>query len=86
MSSNEQMNNALEVGTRITCYWPDDDQWYNGTVANELDNDRFWVSYDDGDEGEINIKQDSTRATTGDSKDPKTEYYALEKGLTMEFR
>ena len=53
--------NPLEIGTRITCYWPDDDQWYKGTVADELDDDRFWIKYDDGDEGELNIKEDKWR-------------------------
>lgn len=55
------MTKPLEIGTRITCYWPDDDQWYKGTVADELDDDRFWIKYDDGDEGELNIKEDKWR-------------------------
>ncbi|CAJ1960340.1 unnamed protein product [Cylindrotheca closterium] len=60
MSSNEQTE-VLQTGMRITCYWPDDDQWYKGTVAEKLDDDRFKISYDDGDEGEINAKEDKWR-------------------------
>ena len=67
MTHNEQTN-VRQIGTRITCYWPDDDQWYKGTVADELDDDRFWILYDDGDEGEINIREDKWRSSLDPQK------------------
>ncbi|CAJ1960408.1 unnamed protein product [Cylindrotheca closterium] len=60
MSSNKQTE-VLQIGMKITCYWPDDDQWYKGTVAEKIDDDRFKISYDDGDEGEISAKEDKWR-------------------------
>ncbi|CAJ1911128.1 unnamed protein product [Cylindrotheca closterium] len=56
-------NTILEIGTRISCFWPDDEQWYKGTVAKQLDGDRFWIKYDDGDEEEINIKKDKWKTS-----------------------
>lgn len=37
------------VGSRIRVYWPDDDDWYVGTVIKALKNGKHKVRYDDGD-------------------------------------
>lgn len=53
--SRHPSDRVLNVGTRVTVYWPDDDEWYKGTVAavdddEEEDGDnRVLVAYDDGD-------------------------------------
>ena len=66
MSNN---NDHLEVGTRITVYSSDDDQWYRGTVAsapNEDDDDdnRFLIEYDDGDTAWLDKTESRWRRST----------------------
>mmetsp|Transcript_17504 Transcript_17504/g.43015 ORF Transcript_17504/g.43015 Transcript_17504/m.43015 type:complete len:768 (-) Transcript_17504:777-3080(-) len=72
MNSSRKTNAALEIGKRITCFWPDDDQWYKGTVAEKLDDDQFWIKYDLGDEQEMDIKKDKWRILNRQDKDIKT--------------
>lgn len=41
------------VGDSIKVFWPLDNQYYNGTVANISDNNVFTISYDDGEVEEL---------------------------------
>ena len=59
----------LKVGTRITVYWSDDDQWYKGTVASRRDDDddddhRFLIEYDDGDTAWMDASTSKWRSST----------------------
>lgn len=53
----------LTIGTRVTVYWPDYDQWYKGTVVEEDldDKERLLIHYDDGDEAWMDTAQDRWR-------------------------
>lgn len=44
-------NIQLDVGVRVTVYWPGDDQWYKGTVVKRKKKNKLkvLVKYDDGD-------------------------------------
>ena len=39
---------VVRKGARISVYWPDDDEWYDGRV-HSLDQEGCWVHHDDGD-------------------------------------
>jgi hypothetical protein len=42
-------SDELTKGSRLTVYWSDDDQWYEGTTASDpRDDNRVRVKYDDG--------------------------------------
>jgi hypothetical protein len=64
----------LDVGTRVTVYWSDDDQWYKGSVAalDTEDENCFLIEYDDGDTDWMNTATAKWRA----SSKPDTFYQA----------
>lgn len=59
---------TLEIGTRVTVYWSDDDQWYKGTVTKAPKRRRaeeyVWIEYDDGDKDWMNINKQKWRQST----------------------
>ena len=56
---------ALDVGTRVTVYWSDDDQWYKGTVAKRRTNGfEHLIDYDDGDKDWMDVRNTRWRAST----------------------
>ena len=59
---------TLEIGTRVTVYWSDDDQWYKGTVAkaarSRTEEEDVWIEYDDGDKDWMNIRKQKWRQST----------------------
>lgn len=58
------------MGTRITVYWPGDDQWYKGTVAATEPNDEHtvFVEYDDGDSDWVDLSVSKWRRSTKPDK------------------
>eukprot|EP00978_Attheya_sp_CCMP212_P009562 scaffold22653_cov53-Attheya_sp.AAC.4 len=66
MNSSSRQSLGLNVGTRVTVYWSDDDEWYKGTVATELlhDDDRVRIEYDDGESDWMDITADRWGASS----------------------
>ena len=57
--SREQL---FEIGTRVTVYWPGNDDWYKGTVVQLMDDDpRVLVEYDNGNSGWLDPEMDNWR-------------------------
>lgn len=56
----------LEIGTGVTVYWPDDDQWYKGALSDldPRDDNRVLVEYDDGDIKWMNLATTRWRRST----------------------
>eukprot|EP00978_Attheya_sp_CCMP212_P023187 scaffold70400_cov54-Attheya_sp.AAC.5 len=66
MNSSRQ-SFALNLGTRVTVYWSDDDEWYKGTVVSELlhhNDDRVLIEYDDGYTDWMFVTADRWRAAS----------------------
>ena len=54
-------NNTIRTiprGTRLSVYWPDDDQYYPGTITNITKRGRFHISYDDGDVETVDLTKE----------------------------
>ena len=59
----KRIDNNLVVGSRLSVYWPKEKEWYTGTLAEILDDDKnnnnknrpHHIKYDDGDEEWIHL-------------------------------
>lgn len=58
----------FEVGMRVTVFWPDDDEWYKGTVASELEGDYVLIEYDDGEVDWMDVSTNKWRRSTKPDK------------------
>lgn len=80
----------LRIGTRVTVYWPDDDQWYKGTVVLESDDDHVLIDYDNGTTNSLDCTTDRWRSSskpdtflklgTGQSEKQRDQVARLETG------
>ena len=67
------------VGTSIEVYWPDDDQYYTGTVESfDVDTLLHQIAYDDGDVEHLNMVNEVYRVLSS-SLMPKKALVALQK-------
>jgi hypothetical protein len=55
----------VEIGSRVAVYWPDDDEYYEGTVTRERNKKPFYLEYDDGDREWIDFRQHEFRLLPG---------------------
>jgi len=84
MNSSRQ-SFALNLGTRVTVYWSDDDEWYKGTVVSELlhhNDDRVLIEYDDGYTDWMSVTADQWRAASSKPDIPiqhDTVFFALKR-------
>jgi len=52
----------IDVGSRVSIYWEDDDEFFNATVTDrKLRGKPFYVEYDDGDEEWIDLRKHKFR-------------------------
>ena len=57
---------AVEVGSRVAVYWPNDDQYYEATVTRERNTKKaFYLEYDDGSSEWIDLRQHRFRLLLG---------------------
>ncbi|KAK3272259.1 hypothetical protein CYMTET_19437 [Cymbomonas tetramitiformis] len=49
------------VGARLEVYWPLDDDWYKGTVADVASTGQHHIQYDDGEEEWLQLSEELTR-------------------------
>jgi len=66
MSPSKAAQEIPKIGDRISVFWPDDVEYYSGTVAG-LSGLNVWVTYDDGDEEIINILNEVWKFQDDDS-------------------
>jgi hypothetical protein len=60
---------AVEVGSRVAVYRPDDDQYYEATVTRERNKKLpLYLEYDDGDHEWIDLRQHSFRLLPGGTR------------------
>jgi Helicase associated domain len=60
---------AVEVGSRVAVYWPDDDQYYEATVTRERNKKLpLYLEYDDGDHEWIDLRQHRFRLLSGGTR------------------
>eukprot|EP00854_Cymbomonas_tetramitiformis_P034460 gene34460-biopygen30740 len=50
---------GLVRGCKVRVYWPVDDAWYPGTVGDTMANGSTHVTYDDGDEEDLDMERKS---------------------------
>ncbi|KAL7552999.1 hypothetical protein ACHAWF_016243 [Thalassiosira exigua] len=55
----------ISVGTRLSVYWPKDDEFYVGTVVLHLGTHKYEIAYDDGDVEELNLANERIRILDG---------------------
>ena len=68
-------NVSLDVGNRVKVFWPDDKEFYEGTVAHY--NSRtgtHTIHYDDGDSEKLNTKNEQYQVVHNDSQNDEHEH------------
>jgi hypothetical protein len=50
LASDKKSSQDIRIGCRLAVYWSDDDEYYEGTVTQQLERGSFFVEYDDGDQ------------------------------------
>ncbi|KAK3235405.1 hypothetical protein CYMTET_54386 [Cymbomonas tetramitiformis] len=70
----------VRPGGKIEIFWPEDDEWYHGTVVATGEDGRAKIEYDDGDEEHVfssSLKEERYRVppseTTEDEQEPQQE-------------
>ena len=49
---------TIQIGTKLSVYWPDDDKFYQGTITSITPSGLYHVSYDDGDLEELDLHKE----------------------------
>jgi len=83
----------IHVGTRISVYWPDDDEYYTAKVTSIKNGSIFTLLYDDGDVEHVDLRKEdfkilsspSSEATHGPSLDAKKKKVIVDDDEEFEF-
>lgn len=93
LTSSEDASNSLNIGDRVEILWPEDENFYTGTVASySTDENKFTINYDDGDKETINMTNETWKFENSDvivgnavERTPRTDLKSTEKEATQQY-